>query len=77
VYVFTTGQTPEVIRANEHSQEIVQSNCIRCHAETVEDITAGAMPFDRQCWECHRDVAHGPRGLADQPHQDSAIYPTE
>ncbi len=77
VYVFSTGQTPEVLRANAHSKEIIQSNCIRCHAGTVEDITMGAQPFDRQCWDCHRSVAHGARGLANQPFQDSALYPTK
>lgn len=77
VYVFTLGKTPEVIRANENSQTIIQANCIRCHAQTVEDIVMGAQPFDRNCWDCHRAVAHGPRGQANQPFQDSAIYPTE
>ena len=77
VYVFSTGKTPELIRANENSQKIVQSNCIRCHEETVESIVMGPQAFDRNCWDCHRDVAHGPRGLANQPAQDSAIYPTK
>jgi cytochrome c nitrite reductase small subunit len=77
VYIFSTGQTPEVIRANENSRKIIQSNCLRCHLETVESITMGAQPYDRQCWDCHRAVAHGPRGLSNQPFQDSALYPTE
>jgi cytochrome c nitrite reductase small subunit len=67
VYVFSTGQAPQVIRATEHSKEIIQNNCIRCHSETVETITMGAQPFDRQCWDCHRDVAHGPRGASIAP----------
>ncbi len=75
VYVFSLGKTPEVIRANEHSQEIIQSNCIRCHQQTVETITMGAQPFERQCWDCHRNVAHGPRGLSNTPYQDSTLYP--
>lgn len=75
VYVFSTGTTPEMIRANEHSREIIQSNCVRCHQETVETVMMGAQPFDRMCWECHRDVAHGPRGLSNSPFQDSTLYP--
>ncbi len=75
VYVFSLGKTPEVIRANEHSREIIQSNCIRCHQQTVESIVMGAQPFDRQCWDCHRNVAHGPRGLSNTPYQDSTLYP--
>lgn len=77
VYVFSTGKTPELIRANVNSQKIIQSNCVRCHEETVEDIMMGPQAFDRNCWDCHRNVAHGPRGLADQPFQDSALYPTK
>ena len=75
VYVFSTGGTPELIRANENSRRIIQSNCLRCHEDTVESIMVGPQPFDRQCWDCHRDAAHGPRGLSNQPFQDSALYP--
>lgn len=77
VYVFSTGTTPELIRANEHSQEIIQSNCIRCHEETVESIVMGAQAFDRNCWDCHRDVAHGARGISTSPFQDSTFYPVK
>lgn len=77
VYVFSTGTTPELIRANEHSQEIIQSNCIRCHKETVESIVMGPQAFDRNCWDCHRDVAHGERGMSTSSYQDSAIYPVK
>jgi hypothetical protein len=47
VYVFSTGQTPDVIRANEHSKKIIQNNCIHCHEDAVESIMMGAQPFDR------------------------------
>lgn len=77
VYVFTTGTTPELIRANEHSQEIIQQNCIRCHEETVESIVMGPQAFDRNCWDCHRDVAHGQRGMSTSSFQDSAVYPVK
>ena len=74
VYVFSTGQTPELIRANEETKEWVQHNCIRCHEDAVESIMVGSQPFDRNCWDCHRNVAHGPRGISIVPQQDSAIY---
>ena len=77
VYVFTTGTTPEMIRANEHSQEIIQSNCIRCHKSTVETVMMGEQPFDRNCWDCHRAVAHGERGVSTSPYQDSSLYPVK
>ena len=77
VFVFSTGQTPEVIRANEHSKEIVQENCIHCHEDAVETIMMGAQPFERYCWECHRNIAHGPRGGSMVPYQDSNFYPVK
>lgn len=77
VYVFGTGQTPALIRLSDHSKTIVQQNCLRCHAGTVETIMAGVQPFERRCWECHRGTAHGDRGAAAAPYQDSALYPLE
>ncbi|MFZ5910039.1 MAG: hypothetical protein ACOYYU_08505 [Chloroflexota bacterium] len=77
VYVFSTGQTPALIRANEDTQKCVQGNCIRCHADTVESILMGAQPFERNCWDCHRDVAHGQRGISIAPNQDSSLYEGE
>ncbi len=76
VYVFTTGQTPQVIEISDHSKAIVQQNCIRCHASTVEPIMVGAPSFERNCWECHRNAAHGPRGASRLPYQDSSLYPS-
>ncbi|MFH1185043.1 MAG: NapC/NirT family cytochrome c [Chloroflexota bacterium] len=74
VYVFGTGQTPEVIRLSTHSKTIVQQNCIHCHQDAVETIMVGAPPFDRYCWECHRGTAHGARGASAVPVQDSNLY---
>ncbi len=77
VFAFTTGNIPVAIRASERSREIIQSNCIRCHEFTVEDIVMGAQPSDRYCWDCHRDVSHGRRGASGMPFQDSVIYPVK
>ena len=76
-YAFTTGNIPVAIRASEATKEIVQKNCIHCHEAAVEDIMMGAQPFDRYCWECHRRVAHGPRGISIVPYQDSNFYPAK
>jgi cytochrome c nitrite reductase small subunit len=75
VFVFSSGSTPELIRATEDGRRIIQSNCLRCHQQTVADIMSGPQPFDRWCWDCHRTVAHGQPGLALSPYQDSALYP--
>ena len=77
VYVFSTGQTPAVIRAKADTKVTIQANCIRCHTATVENILAGPQAFDRNCWDCHRSVAHGDRGLSASPFQDSILYPTK
>ena len=77
VYAFTTGNIPVAIRASEKTRAIIQSNCIRCHQTTVETVTMGAQPFDRYCWECHRNVSHGARGASAAPYQDSVIYPVK
>lgn len=77
VYVFSTGQTPVMIRASAETKQTIQANCIRCHNPTVENIMAGAQPFDRNCWDCHRSVAHGARGISIVPFQDAALYPTK
>lgn len=77
VYAFTTGNIPVAIRASEQTKGIIQDNCIRCHEAKVESIVMGpaGQPFDRYCWECHRNVAHGPRGASAVPFQDSTLYP--
>lgn len=74
VFSFVTLGYPSMIRANQETMDIVQQNCIRCHLDTVESIITSAMPLDRNCWSCHRAVAHGERGLSMFPFQDSEVY---
>jgi len=74
VFSFITHSYPQAIRASAETRAIVQANCIRCHTDTVESILSGAQPFDRNCWDCHRSVAHGERGLTSYPYQDSEVY---
>ena len=74
VYIFSTGQTPDVIRATASSKEIIQENCIHCHEGTVDAMLASTQALDRNCWDCHRDVAHGQRGISIAPYQDSSVY---
>jgi cytochrome c nitrite reductase small subunit len=76
-YAFTTGNIPVAIRASARTQAIIQENCIRCHEEKVENVIMGAQPFDRNCWDCHRTVAHGSRGISLVPYQDSVLYPSK
>ena len=74
VLSFTFKTYPDAIRATQQTNQIVQANCIRCHANTVDSIIASAQPFDRYCWDCHRSVAHGERGLTLYPNQAMEVY---
>ncbi len=74
VFSFVTASYPVAIRANEETQEIVQDNCIRCHEDTVESIVMTAQPYDRDCWDCHRDIAHGERGGSLYTYHDTEVY---
>jgi cytochrome c nitrite reductase small subunit len=70
VSAFTLGHIPNAIRATDRQRDIVQENCIRCHAETVSDVGDGQKDGGRFCFECHRSVAHGERGVSILPYQD-------
>ena len=75
VLSFTLKTYPDAIRATTQTVQIVQANCIRCHTDTVDVIVyGGAQPFERNCWSCHRGVAHGDPGLALSPYQDVEVY---
>ena len=69
VSAFISGHIPDAIRALPASREVVQENCIRCHAETVSAMLNNSMELDRFCFDCHRTVAHGERGISLLPYQ--------
>ena len=53
VLMFYSGAAPERIRLTAHGETVVQTNCIRCHEQTVMLINP-----ERKCWDCHRRIAH-------------------
>jgi cytochrome c nitrite reductase small subunit len=67
--VFTMRWEPQVIRLAARAVPVVEDNCRRCHAETIEEVALTAhQPGDLRCWDCHRDVPHGTvRGLSATP----------
>lgn len=69
VTAFVFGNIPNAIRAKESSRKVVQDNCVRCHAATIANTNEGRMDSDRYCFECHRSVAHGERGISLLPYQ--------
>jgi cytochrome c nitrite reductase small subunit len=74
VTAFTFGNIPEAIRAKESSRKVIQENCVRCHEDTVAEIKGGPMDAERYCFECHRTVAHGERGISILPYQHQEEY---
>ena len=64
--VFTLRLEPQVVRARAPSQKVIQQNCLRCHAQQVNDAKLAVWVDhaqqkweDRFCWDCHRSVPHG------------------
>jgi cytochrome c nitrite reductase small subunit len=51
--VFYSGRVPDSIKASDHAQKVLQSNCLRCHETSVE-----LIDNERQCWSCHRRLVH-------------------
>lgn len=73
VTAFFFKEIPGAIRAKESSRQIVQENCRRCHEEVVSQINISQMldgtGQERYCFDCHRNVAHGDRGISILPYQ--------
>ncbi len=57
-WAFTFQDFPEPIRITPKNAEILQDNCVECHAGFVHPILVSGEP---QCVRCHADVGHGPR----------------
>lgn len=74
VSAFVLNNIPNPIRMIPASKEVVQENCIRCHADTVDALADGQMDTGRYCFDCHRDIAHGPRGVSVLPYQEEVLY---
>lgn len=69
VTAFISNSIPDAIRAKPSSKDVVQENCIRCHEETVSAMIDNIVPLERYCFDCHRTVAHGERGISLLPYR--------
>jgi len=75
-FMFTFRMEPHVIRVHEPGMTVIQENCIRCHAFTVQEVSAREITLAKHqrgegklCWDCHRGVPHGTvHSLASVPH---------
>jgi len=64
--IFTLRRESQVIFIKKEGQEVVQTNCIRCHANTIinqklsQVVSNYHSPvLDRKCIDCHRETPHG------------------
>jgi cytochrome c nitrite reductase small subunit len=64
--MFTLRLDPQVIQIKEAGKEVVQENCIRCHIDLVNPVSAALVTGKNYktgqgnlCWDCHREVPHG------------------
>ena len=73
VTTFLFGDIPIAIRAKESSRDVVQENCKRCHEPTFINLDwemkYSINEVDRYCFDCHRNIAHGERGVSILPYQ--------
>jgi len=61
---FTLQDFHEPIRISDRDRDIVNRNCIHCHADLVDPLTAPAAAqghgSETNCLHCHAHVGHGP-----------------
>lgn len=82
--IFTMRTEPQVIRIKESGAKAVQQNCIHCHENVMQEITAGHAGLihgtddeGRYCWDCHRQTPHGRvRSLSATPYAHTPDLPT-
>ena len=60
-YGFTRQNFHEPIMIRERNSRVLENNCIECHQEMVDAITAARPdpPGGWNCIHCHRAVGHG------------------
>ncbi|HYQ30011.1 MAG TPA: cytochrome c nitrite reductase small subunit [Polyangiaceae bacterium] len=70
--LFTTGGFVEPIEIKPAGREILQANCVRCHASLTADMREGADALsphnaDLPCTHCHAYAGHGARAALGGP----------
>jgi cytochrome c nitrite reductase small subunit len=60
---FTFQDFHEPIRITPRNEEIVQANCVRCHADVVREMLLLGRGGDAEarCVKCHEQAGHGAR----------------
>ena len=72
---FTLQDFPEPIRLTEKNAQILQANCLRCHADITHAVAAGPEGSADvvQCVHCHRSAGHGDHVRLGGPWRESEI----
>lgn len=77
--VFTLRMEPQVITLNTAAIAVVQENCVRCHVNLVENVTASQVSGGNAhsgggqlCWDLYR--LPWCRGLAEEEGQAQGAY---
>jgi cytochrome c nitrite reductase small subunit len=65
-YVFTKGDSPQVLGLSAGAVPVVQANCVRCHDHQVMRVRLAAFG-ERRCWDCHQGVHSETRSLSASP----------
>lgn len=71
---FTLQNFAEPIVMTAGNRDILQRNCLACHAELTHAMAAGA-PDSVVCVHCHRSVGHGERVALGGPAKGAAEHP--
>ncbi len=64
--VFTLRTEPQVMQLSKGAVPVVQSNCLRCHANQFAMIRL-AETSERACWNCHDNIHGKVRSLSASP----------
>ena len=59
---FTLQNFKEPIEIKPWDRDIVQANCLRCHADFVHAVTVAPVRGDLDCLHCHAGAGHGAGG---------------
>ncbi|MGN0940502.1 MAG: cytochrome c3 family protein [Selenomonadaceae bacterium] len=54
---------PAKIKMSKSARDTVNANCLRCHSQTMENVSNGPMGTEKDCLKCHSRIAHGSNHL--------------
>ena len=75
---FTLQDFAEPIAITEKNADILQANCLYCHADLVHGQVGGRPEDAPRCVHCHSGVGHGPRaGLGGRFHHRETEIETQ